>query len=68
MRKAAPAGLFVIRAFAGEYPAWEFQVRYFARRYRRITYNARGYPPSDVPNLVDNIRSAERSLSGARSS
>jgi len=24
-------------------------VRYFSRRYRCITYNARGYPPSDVP-------------------
>jgi pimeloyl-ACP methyl ester carboxylesterase len=28
---------------------WETQVRYFARAYRCITYNARGYPPSDVP-------------------
>ena len=25
------------------------QVRFFARRYRTITFNARGYPPSDVP-------------------
>jgi pimeloyl-ACP methyl ester carboxylesterase len=24
-------------------------VRFFARRYRTIAYNARGYPPSDVP-------------------
>ncbi len=35
--------------FAGDYRSWEPQVRYFARRYRVITYNARGYPPSDVP-------------------
>jgi pimeloyl-ACP methyl ester carboxylesterase len=30
--------------------AWENQVRYFARAYRCITFNARGYPPSDVPD------------------
>jgi pimeloyl-ACP methyl ester carboxylesterase len=35
--------------FAGDYRSWEPQVRYFARRYQVITYNARGYPPSDVP-------------------
>jgi pimeloyl-ACP methyl ester carboxylesterase len=28
---------------------WEAQVRYFSRAYRCITYNARGYPPSEVP-------------------
>ena len=28
---------------------WEDQVRYFSRAYRCVTYNARGYPPSDVP-------------------
>lgn len=28
---------------------WESQVRWFSRCYRCITYNARGYPPSDVP-------------------
>lgn len=35
--------------FAGDYRSWEQQVRHFARRYRVITYNYRGYPPSDVP-------------------
>lgn len=35
--------------FAGDCRSWEPQVRYFARRYRVIAYNARGYPPSDVP-------------------
>ena len=38
--------------FAGDYRSWEPQVRYFARRYRVIVYNARGYPPSDVPEDV----------------
>ena len=35
--------------FAGSMESWEPQLRFFARRYRVITYNARGYPPSDVP-------------------
>ena len=35
--------------FAGDATSWEPQVRYFARRYTCVTYNARGYPPSDVP-------------------
>jgi len=36
--------------FAGDCRSWEPQVRHFSRRYRCITYNARGYPPSDVPS------------------
>lgn len=36
--------------FAGDYRSWEQQVRFFSRRYQVITYNNRGYPPSDVPN------------------
>ena len=28
---------------------WEPQVRFFSRSYRCITFNARGYPPSEVP-------------------
>ena len=35
--------------FAGDLRSWEPQVRHFSRWYRCITYNARGYPPSDVP-------------------
>jgi len=34
---------------AGSYESWDAQVSYFARRYQVITYNNRGYPPSDVP-------------------
>jgi pimeloyl-ACP methyl ester carboxylesterase len=29
---------------------WEAQVRWFSRCYRCVTFNARGYPPSDVPD------------------
>ena len=38
-----------VHEFAGDCRSWEPQVRFFSRRYRCITYNARGYPPSDVP-------------------
>ena len=38
-----------VHEFAGDCRSWEPQVRAFARRNRCITYNARGYPPSDVP-------------------
>ncbi|HYC12687.1 MAG TPA: alpha/beta fold hydrolase, partial [Stellaceae bacterium] len=41
-----------VHEFAGDHRSWEPQMRYFARRYRCITYNARGYPPSDVPSDV----------------
>src|SRR5690606_10216433 len=41
--------LVFVHEFAGDYRSWEPQVRYFSRRYRCIAYNARGYPPSDVP-------------------
>jgi len=42
--------LVFIHEFAGEARSWHLQVRFFARRYRTIAYNARGYPPSDVPD------------------
>jgi len=38
-----------VHEFAGDYRAYETQMRYFSRRYRCIAFNARGYPPSDVP-------------------
>jgi pimeloyl-ACP methyl ester carboxylesterase len=41
-----------VHEFAGDFRSWEPQVRYFCRRYRCITFNARGYPPSDVPEDV----------------
>ena len=41
--------LVFVHEFGGDYRSWEPQVRYFSRRYLCVTYNARGYPPSDVP-------------------
>ncbi len=38
-----------VHEFAGDHRSWEPQLRHFGRRYRCIAYNARGYPPSDVP-------------------
>ena len=35
--------------FGGSYDSWEAQVKFFSRRYQVITYAARGWPPSDVP-------------------
>lgn len=39
-----------VHELAADYRTWEGQVRRFSRDYRCITYNARGYPPSDVPD------------------
>jgi pimeloyl-ACP methyl ester carboxylesterase len=42
--------MIFVHEFAGEAASWAPQMRFFARRYRAIAYNARGYPPSDVPD------------------
>ena len=41
--------LIFVHEFAGDCWSWQSQVRFFSRRYRTIVFNARGYPPSDVP-------------------
>jgi pimeloyl-ACP methyl ester carboxylesterase len=41
--------LVFVHEFGGDARSWEPQLRYFSRLYRCIAYNARGYPPSDVP-------------------
>lgn len=38
-----------VHEFAGNMLSWEPQLRHFSRRYQCIVFNARGYPPSDVP-------------------
>ncbi|MGD9615354.1 MAG: alpha/beta fold hydrolase [Alphaproteobacteria bacterium] len=38
-----------VHEFAGDCRSYETQLRFFARRYRCVAFNARGYPPSDVP-------------------
>ena len=45
--------LVFVHEFAGDHRSWHPQVRFFSRRYRTIAFNARGYPPSDVPEGVE---------------
>jgi pimeloyl-ACP methyl ester carboxylesterase len=45
--------IIFVHEFAGDMRSWEPQVRFFSRQYRCIVYNARGYPPSDVPEKPD---------------
>ena len=42
--------LVFVHEFAGDAESWQPQMRFFSRRYRSIAFNARGYPPSDVPD------------------
>ncbi len=44
--------IIFVHEFAGDHRSWEPQMRYFSRSRRAIAYNARGYPPSDVPESV----------------
>lgn len=55
-----------VHEFAGDCQSWEPQLRYFSRRYRVIAFNARGYPPSDVPERQDSY-SQQRACDDIRS-
>jgi pimeloyl-ACP methyl ester carboxylesterase len=64
--------IIFIHEFASDLRGWEAQLRHFARGYRCIAYNARGYSPSDVPEdavlygwecAVDDIAAVMRDLS-----
>jgi pimeloyl-ACP methyl ester carboxylesterase len=50
--------IIFVHEFAGDYRNWENQVRFFARKHQCITFNARGYPPSDVPEDVEQYSQA----------
>jgi pimeloyl-ACP methyl ester carboxylesterase len=41
-----------VHEFSGDLRSWEAQMRHFSRRYRCVAFNARGYPPSEVPASV----------------
>lgn len=41
--------IVLVHEFAADLRSYEAQMRFFGQRYRCIAYNARGYPPSDVP-------------------
>jgi pimeloyl-ACP methyl ester carboxylesterase len=42
--------MIFVHEFAGDHRSWEPQMRFFSRYFRCITYGARGYPPSEVPD------------------
>jgi pimeloyl-ACP methyl ester carboxylesterase len=54
-----------VHEFAGDLRSWEPQFSHFSRRYRCIAYNARGYPPSDVPESFERY-SQERARDDVR--
>ena len=54
-----------VHEFAGDIRSYEPQVRYFSRRYRCIVFNARGFPPSDVPDNFESY-SQERARDDIR--
>lgn len=39
-----------VHEFAGDWRSWEPQVRFFSSRYRAVTFSARGYLPSEIPD------------------
>jgi pimeloyl-ACP methyl ester carboxylesterase len=45
--------LLFVHEFAGDHRSWEPQIRYFSRRFRCVTYSARGYLPSSIPERVE---------------
>jgi pimeloyl-ACP methyl ester carboxylesterase len=38
--------------FSGDLRSWQLQVSHFRKKFRCVAFNARGYPPSDVPERV----------------
>jgi pimeloyl-ACP methyl ester carboxylesterase len=42
-----------VHEFAADHRSWEPQMRHFGQRHRCITFSARGYPPSDVPEKTE---------------
>ena len=45
--------ILFVHEFAGDYRSWEHQTEFFSKKYKTITYNARGFPPSQVPKDVN---------------
>jgi len=41
-----------VHEFSGDLFSWEKQLQHFSRRYRCVAFNARGYPPSEVPKTL----------------
>ena len=50
---AGASTIVFVHEFGGNYQSWEPQIRFFSRRHRCVIYAARGYPPSDIPENVE---------------
>jgi pimeloyl-ACP methyl ester carboxylesterase len=50
--------VILVHEFAGDLRSYELQMRHFGKRYRTIAFNARGFPPSDVPEHVSSYSQA----------
>jgi pimeloyl-ACP methyl ester carboxylesterase len=50
--------VILVHEFAGDLRSYEMQMRHLGKRYRTIAYNARGFPPSDVPEQVSSYSQA----------
>ena len=50
--------IIFVHEFADDLHGWEAQMRFFSRRYRCVAFNARGYPPSDVPKSASKYSQA----------
>ena len=48
----AGTAIVFVHEFSGDLWSWEKQIQHFSRRYRCVAFNARGYPPSDVPKAL----------------
>ncbi len=46
--------IIFLHEYSGDLESWAPQVAVLHRRYRCIRYNARGYPPSQVPRALEN--------------
>jgi pimeloyl-ACP methyl ester carboxylesterase len=52
------APIVFVHEFAADHRSWEAQMRHFGQRYRCVTWGARGYPPSDVPEKASSYSQA----------
>ena len=50
--------LIFVHEYAGDHRSFEPQMRFFSRYYRCVSFNARGYPPSDVPENPESYSQA----------
>src|SRR6185295_17525122 len=52
------APVVFVHEYAADHRSWETQMRHFGQRYRCVTWGARGYPPSDVPEKATSYSQA----------